>query len=166
MPNLSSRVKRDVTRAAGSTFWRTYLVTSSNITVAKKQLSSAATGDLMVVACVFQTDATGLAGPTNFEIGVNGETYGIDLPLVEAVSNLGASALRQAPHAAGNADTTNDNFMTVTASVPFLLQAGDNLTYSGSVAAGTGAGVCIVAIKFERIRDNADIPDKDQVSVA
>jgi len=157
MPNFEQRVAKQVVRAAGSSFWRKFIITSSTITVAKQDLSTAATGDLLVKECIFQTDATGLAGATNFEIGVTGETYGIDLPLVEAVSNLGANATRIAPHAAGNADTTNDNHMTVTAAVPFVLEAGDNLTFSGSVSAGTGAGKIVVAIKFERLVDNADL---------
>ena len=31
---------------------------------------------------------------TNVELGVSGEVYGLDKPVVEAASNLGASALR------------------------------------------------------------------------
>ena len=155
--SFSSKLKDKVVKAAGSTFWRTFIITSSSFTVAQQAMSSAATGALAVVACVMATDSTGLAGMTNVEVGVSGETYGIDKPLVEAASNLGVSALRQAPHAAGNADTTNDNFMTVTAAVPFVLQAGDSLQYSGSGSAGTGAGKILIAIKFERIDENADV---------
>lgn len=157
MPNLSSRVKRDVTRAAGSTFWRTFTVLSSDITTSQQALSSAATGDLAVVAAILQTDSTGLAGGTNFQIGVSGETYGPDLPLVETVANLGASVVRHAPHPAAFADTTNDTGLTVSAMVPFVLSAGDSLQYSNSGAAGTGAGICLIAIKFERLADGADI---------
>ena len=51
--------------------------------------------------------------------------------------------------------------MTVTAAVPFLLQAGDSLQYSGSVAAGTGAGICRVCVQFQRVHDGVDI-DSDQ----
>ena len=154
---FSNRLKNKVVKAAGSTFWRTFTVLSSDITTTQQALSSAATGALAIVACVFQTDATGLAGGTNFQIGVSGETYGPDLPLVETVANLGASVLRQAPHPATFADTTNDTGFTVSAMVPFVLQAGDSLQYSNSGAAGTGAGICLVAIKFERIDENADI---------
>lgn len=148
---------RNVIRAAGSTFWKTFAVTSSNVTVAQKALTGAATGDLIVEKVIFQTDATGLAGMTNFELGVSGETYGPNLPVVEAASNLGASVVRQCPNPSTFADTTNDTGMTVTAAVPFVLQAGDSLQYSGSVVAGTGAGVVLIAIKFYRVADNADI---------
>ena len=123
MPNLGNRLKSKVTKAAGSVFWRKFIVTSSNITVAQKALSSVASGDLIVKAVILQTDATGLAGATNFEIGVSGEAYGLDKPVVEAVSNLGASAHRSAPTGSIAADTTNDNGITVTAAVPFVLEA-------------------------------------------
>ena len=155
--SFSSRVQKKVVKSAGSTFWRTFTVLSSDMTVAQQALSSAATGALAVVTCVLQTDATGLAGATNFEIGVSGETYGLDKPIVEAVSNLGASAHRSVPAGSIAADTTNDNHITVTAAVPFVLQAGDSLQYSGSSSVGTGAGICLVAIKFERIDEAADI---------
>ena len=157
MPNFQAKLARKVNQKAGTSFWKTFTVLSSDITTAQQALSTAATGDLIVEACIFQTDSTGLAGATNFEIGVSGETYGIDKPLVEAVSNLGASALRNAPSGSIAADTTNDNHMTVTAAVPFVLQAGDSLQYSGSSSAGTGAGICLVAIKFTRVVDGADI---------
>ena len=162
--NLPSRVKKEVSRAAGSTFWRKYLVTSSNTTTAQKRLSGAVSGgDLMVLKVVFETDATGLAGMTNFEIGVSGETYGLDKPVVEAASNLGASAHRSAPTGSIAADTTNDNGITVTAAVPFLLEGGDSLQYSGSSSAGTGAGVCAVLVQFQRIHDGADIDGNSPV---
>ena len=154
----SSRIKKAVVLAAGSNFWREYVVTSSNSTVAQKALSSAVTGgDLMVLKVIFMTDSTGLAGMTNFEIGVSGETFGPNLLVVEAASNLGASVIRGAPTGSIAADTTNDNGVTVTAAVPFLLQAGDSLQYSGSGSAGTGAGICRVLIQFQRIHDGADI---------
>jgi hypothetical protein len=94
---------------------------------------------------------------TNLEIGVSGETYGIDKPVVEVASTLGASGLRIAPHPAAAGDTTNDNIMTVTAAVPFVLEDGDSLQYSGSGSAGTGAGKVIMVIKFTRLIDGADI---------
>lgn len=158
MPNFERRVAYNVVRSAGTSFWKTFILTSSNLTVAKQDLTGVVTGgDLIVEKVVFQTDATGLAGATNFEIGVTGETYGLDLPVVEAVSNLGANAIRVAPHSGGNADTTNDTHITVTAAVPFVLQGGDKLTYSGSVAVGTGAGKILIAILFTRVHDNADL---------
>ena len=154
---LATQVFERFRKAAGTGFWITKEITSSDITVAKKALTSVATGDLVVEKVILTTDATGLAGATNFEIGVTGETYGIDLPVVETVANLGASAHRSAPTGSIAADTTNDNGCTVTAAVPFVLQAGDNLTFSGSVAAGTGAGKILVAVYFTRVKDGASL---------
>ncbi len=157
MGNFAERVQKKVIKSAGSTFWKKFIVTSSNITVAQQVLSSAASGDLMILKVIFQTNATGLAGPTNFELGVSGETYGPDKPVVEAISNLGVSAIRIAPNPSTFTDTTNDNGMTVTAAVPFLLEAGDSLQYSGSASAGTGAGKVAISILFQRVDDNASI---------
>lgn len=156
MPNLQSRVGKVVAQAAGSTFWRTFILVSSDFTVAQKALTSAATGDLAIVECIVSTDSTGLAGMTNFEIGVSGETYGVDKPLVETQGNLGANASRSAFGVPPAADTTNDYGFSVTA-VKFVLQAGDSLQYSGSGSVGTGAGKILVAIKFERLTEQADI---------
>ena len=156
MPNFADRVAEKVGKLAGTSFWKTFVLTSSDFTVAQKALTGAATGDLIVEKVVLSTDSTGLAGMTNVEIGVSGETYGLDKPIVEAASNLGASAQRQYPSQVA-AETTNDNQITVTCAVPFVLQAGDSLQYSGSSAVGTGAGKLLVAIKFVRVADGAGI---------
>ena len=157
MGNLAKRVQHKVVKAAGSSFWKTFILTSSNIlNSAATDLTSVASGDLIIESVVLSTDATGLAGGTNFEISVNGEVYGIDKPIVEAVSNLGASAQRQYPSAVA-AETTNDNQITVTCAVPILLQAGDKLQYGSSGADCTGAGKIIVSLKFVRVSDNADL---------
>lgn len=157
MPNLQSRIKKAVVKAAGSSFWKTFILTSSNVlNSAATDLTSVASGDLVIEQVILVTDATGLAGGTNFEISVNGETYGIDKPIVEAVSNLGASAQRQYPSAVA-AETTNDNQITVTCAVPIVLQAGDKLQYGSSGANCTGAGKIMVALKFTRVSEGADI---------
>lgn len=158
MGNLSSRVQKHVERAAGQSFWKTFILTSSDIlNSAATDLTGAATGDLIIEKVVMATDSTGLATGTNFEISVNGETYGLDKPIVEAVSNLGASAHRSAPPGGIAAETTNDNGITITSALPLLLQAGDKLQYGSSGADCTGSGKIIVAIKFFRVTENADI---------
>lgn len=154
MPNLGERVKKKVTKAAGSSFWKTFALTSSNILLsAATDLTGAASGDLAVEQVILMTDATGLAAGTNFEISVSGETYGENKPIVEAVSNLGASVTRSL---ITGMDSTNDRFLSVTG-VPFVLQAGDKLQYGSSGADCTGAGKVLVAIKFTRIADGAEI---------
>lgn len=156
MGNLASRVERKVTKAAGSSFWKTFVLTSSNILLsAATDLTSAAHGgDLVVEQVILMTDSTGLATGTNFEISVSGETYGENKPIVEAVSNLGASVSRAV--IGGDTDATNVRLLSVTGT-PFVLQAGDKLQYGSSGADCTGAGKILVAIKFSRVTDNADI---------
>ena len=157
MPNLKNRVKNAVVKAAGSSFWKIFVLTSSNIlNSAATDLTSVASGDLIIEQVILATASTGLAAGTNFEISVNGETYGIDKPIVEAVSNLGASAQRQYPSGVA-AETTNDNQITVTCAVPIVLQAGDKLQYGSSGADCTGAGTILVALKFVRVSENANI---------
>lgn len=155
--NLKNRIKNSVVKAAGSSFWKTFILTSSNIlNSAATDLTSVASGDLVIEQVVLATDATGLAAGTNFEISVNGETYGIDKPIVEAVSNLAGSAQRQYPSQVAG-ETTNDNQITVTCAVPIVIQAGDKLQYGSSGADCTGAGKVLVALKFVRVSEGADI---------
>ena len=133
-------------------------ITSSDILTTVIDLTGPVNGgDLLLVRVVLATDSTGLAGGTNIEITASGETYGLATPIIETVANLGASALRVAPHSATAADTTNDNHMTVTAGLPFVLQNGDKLQINSTSAACTGAGKLLVLLEFERITAQADI---------
>jgi hypothetical protein len=154
MSNFANRVKEKVNKSAGSSFWKLFELTSSDILTTAADLTSAANGDLIVEQCILMTDATGLAGGTNFEISVSGETYGENKPLVEAVGNLSASVTRSLINT--GPDSTNDRFLSVTG-VPFVLQAGDKLQYGSSVAVCTGTGKILIAVKFVRVTDGADI---------
>lgn len=154
MGNFANRVKEKVNKSAGTSFWRVFEITSSNILTTAKDLTGAANGTLIIEDCIFMTDTTGLATGTNFEIQVSGETYGENLPIVEAVSNLGASVTRAMKP--GSDDRTNDRFFSVTG-VPFVLQDGDKLQYLCTSAACTGSGKMLIAIKFNRVTDGADI---------
>ena len=155
---MPGRIAQKADRRVGDVIYLSKVLTSSNI------LNSAATdlstpvlgGDLLVTGVTLATDSTGLAGGTNFEISVSGETYGIDKPIVETVANLGASALRKAGFAIP-AYTTNDNGLTVTNGVPFVLQEGDKLQFGSSVADCTGAGKILVVIELRRITPQANI---------
>ena len=154
MPNLQARLKKAVTKAAGSVFWKKFTLTSSSITTTAQDLTSATTGDLAITEVILATDSTGLAGGTNFQLTAYGEIYGPNTLFVEAVANLGASALRSLN--AGSDDSTNDRFLSVTGAKA-VLQAGDKIQYDSTVAACTGAGKVAIFIKFERIDENADI---------
>lgn len=155
MANLPNRVYKAVNKAAGTSFWQTYILTSSNIlNSAATDLTGTVVGDLIVEQVILMTDATGLAGGTNFELSVSGETYGENKPIVETVANLGASVTRSLVNT--GPDSTNDRFFSVTG-VSFVVQGGDKLQYGSSVADCTGAGKILVAIKYTRLSDGASI---------
>ena len=154
MPNLQSRIKKAVVKAAGSSFWKKFVLTSSDIITTAADLTGVANGDLIIEQVILATDATGLATGTNFQLNISGETYGEDKPIVETVANLGANITRSLIH--GSDDRTNDRFLSVTGT-PFILEAGAKLQYSSTVADCTGAGKVAILIKFTRLSDNADI---------
>ena len=154
MANLAKRVKNNIFKSAGSSFWLKKVLTSSDVLTTASDLTDTATGDLIIEQVILATDATGLATGTNLEISISGETYGENKPIVEAVSNLGASVTRSLINT--GPDSTNDRFLSVTG-VPFLLEAGAKLQVTSSSASCTGAGKIAVLIKFSRLQDNADV---------
>jgi len=145
-------------RHVGDKLFVKKVITSSDILTTVIDLTTPVTGgDLLLKSVVLATDSTGLATGTNIEITVSGEVYGLATPIIETVANLGASALRVSPHAAAEADTDNDNGITVTAAVPFVLQNGDKLQINTTDSACTGEGKLLVLLEFERIDVSADI---------
>ena len=131
-------------------------VTSTNIDTAASALTSAASGGrLLCIGGLFATDATGLAGGTNIELQVNGETYGMAAPVVETVANLGASTTRYWGFGFSD-DASNDRFVSDTA-VPFVLENGDRVDIASTGADCTGAGVVLIILFFQRIDPQADI---------
>lgn len=157
MSTFQENVKHMIRRSAGSTFWRKITVTSSSIkTATATDISATATGDLAITQIIVKTDATGLAGGTNFQIKSN-NAKGVVNVLVETVANLGAN--KQVVLSAGNADadtTTSDATPSVTSLIG-VLEAGKKLQVQNSAADGTGAGTVDIYIKFERIAENADV---------
>ena len=154
---MRSQIFKAITQAVGSLIILKKEIVSSAITTTLKDLTTVASGDLLVESVTLMTNSTGLAGGTNLQISVNGEVYGLNLPIVEAVSNLGVSAHRVAPSPSPAADTTNDNGMSVTAAVPFVLQAGDKLQYNCTGSVCSGVGKILIVIKFRRIDKGARI---------
>ena len=154
MPAFSSRLKNKVVKAAGSSFWIKKTITSSAITTSAQALSSAATGQLAIAQIIVKTDATGLAGGTNFTI-LSSNAKGVVNIAVETVANLGANATKVLAGLVPAADTTtSDGAFSVTA-VPTVLEGGKAIQFLNTAAAGTGAGTIDVFIKFERIDENA-----------
>src|SRR6267142_2556963 len=90
MARLTHNVKKAITKAAGSQFTIVKSITSSTITTVAQSLTSAATGRLRIVQIIVKTDATGLAGGTNFTI-LSNNAKGLVNILVETVANLSAN---------------------------------------------------------------------------
>lgn len=156
MPSLQHAVRKAVTSASGTSFWRFYTITSSTITTTAQNLTTAATGRLFVKQIIVKTDSTGLAGGTNFQI-LSNNAKGVVNIAVETVANLGANATRVLTTLPPAADTTtSDGVFSVTA-LPTILESGKRIQYSNTSAVGTGAGTIDIAIQFERVDDNATI---------
>jgi hypothetical protein len=152
---LPERIAKLVTQAKGTEFWIVKTITSSNITTAAQALTATASGRLAVKQVILETDATGVAGPTDFHLKTdNASGLGTTPFAAEAVSNLGANATRAMN--GGGDDSTNDKFLSITG-VPTIIEAGKKITYLGTVSTGTGAGTIRVAILLQRIDEGADI---------
>lgn len=156
MPNFQQKLKQVIKRSSGQIFWKKVTITSSQIVTATKlAITNAATADLLIAAIVVKTDATGLAGGTNFVIGSTNTLGNVNIA-VETVANLGANVTKSynSPPAADT--TTADAGFTVTQQVT-VLEAGQNMWVNCTGSNCTGTGKIDVFIKFERITDNGDI---------
>ena len=154
--SFSARLKNKVVKAAGSSFWVSKTIVSSTVLTTAQSLTTVASGRLAVVQIIVKSDATGLVGPTNFEI-LSDNAKGLVNIFVETAANLASAVKTHVLNGAGiNADTTTvDGVASVTA-VPTILEAGKKLQFIGTSSAGTGAGTIDVFVKFERIDENAD----------
>lgn len=115
-------------------------VVSSTIKTASPTVILTASGKLRVHAILLNTDATGLAGGTNFQIKKNST-----VKLAETVSNLGASA------------EVDGSAASVTALSGFVMDNGDTLSVQNSVADGTGAGVITITLLAHRLTVGASL---------
>ena len=147
--SLRNSIKKAVLSGSGMPISIQRVITSSNITVAAKDFSAAATGRIYIYDVIFKTDATGLGGATNFQITTT-NARGQSIVLAEAVANLGA-----------NKTVTIQNPKAQTSlaggAVETVLEAGAKLQYNGTVAAGTGAGTIEVTIIGEIIDAGATL---------
>lgn len=157
MSSFQQNIKHMVRRSAGQMFWRKITVTSSAIkTATATDVSTAATGELAILEVIARTDATGLAGGTNFQL-LSNNVSGVANILVETIANLGANATKVLRVGSAAADTTTADGTPTVTSLATVLESGKKLQVQNSAAVGTGAGVLTLHIKFERISDNADV---------
>lgn len=129
---------------AGSEFWITKTLTSSAITTAGVDITLTSSGGALAIRdIIVQTDATGLAGGTNFQITHN-NTSGLSAFFVETVANLGA----------------NKTASILTASqtkIASVLESGKKLTAKATAANCTGSGTITIYILFQRLASGATI---------
>src|SRR5258708_6850809 len=108
---------------------KTGLSSDIPVSTAPVNIATAFNSDIEIEDIIFETDATGLAGGTTFEIRASG-TFGLAVVVSMAVSSLGANV-------------TKSFFASTPWTVwnRFVLRQGSTLQIDSTVAACTGAGV-------------------------
>lgn len=141
--NVTIRGRDDI----GEEFWYVKKgVVSSTVTQAGLDISVASIGgEIAIEYAIVKTNATGLAGGTNFQITTN-NTNGQANMFVETVANLGANK-------------TVDSFTTSVAAgkVGAVLELGKKLTLKSTVADCTGAGTIDIYLRCKRLTAGADL---------
>lgn len=113
-------------------------IVSSTLTTSDVNIVEVLGEGIAIEDVIVRTDATGLAGATNFVLKADGITF-----FAEAVANLGANKI---------VDLTNASVTKTRA----VIKAGTKyVTVAGTVGAGTGAGVISVFIRFRRLDTNS-----------
>lgn len=120
----------------------TFNVVSSTLTTSFANKILVIGSPIMVEDVIVETDGTGLAGATLFQVKKS-DTVGNSIIFSEAVSNLGANK-------------TYD-LSTATIKNRSTCAANTYIGVLGTASAGTGAGVARVTIKFRRTDSNSQI---------
>ena len=115
---------------------KTGLSSDIPISTAPVNIATAFNSDIWIEDILLETDATGLAGGTTFEIRKS-DTLGLAVFASMAVSSLGAN-------------TTHDFFGTtpLTVAIPTVLPQGATLQIDSTAAACTGAGKWSMWIRY------------------
>lgn len=133
--------------AAGTYFTVTKALTSSAIlTTGVSVTGNAAGGDIYVQQAIFQTDATGLAAGTNFQLQAASNTEGRNVVWSETVANLGASVTE---------DFTSGSVQS--AAGGFVLKSGKSIAAACTAANCTGTGVLNIYLVCMRMADGASL---------
>lgn len=152
---LRSQLFKSLSQGAGSVFTIKKTITSSGITTSAQDLTTVANrGELMIEQIIVKTDATGLAGGTNFTI-LSNNANGVVNIFVETIANLGANITKTLFGTTAADTTTSDSAPTVT-SLTTVLEAGKKLQYLNTAAAGTGEGTIDIYVSFRRLSDGAN----------
>lgn len=133
---------------SGESFVVTVSVTSSSIpnnTQTGGAITGGCLGYVLVEDIIIQTDATGLAAPTNIQIScdnTNGLTGATTILYEDAIADLGAN---------------KTVIVSATGTFPMVLEPSSKLYIHGDDAAGTGAGVAYMYIKCRRVIDGSNL---------
>ena len=114
-------------------------ITSSTITTSDQNAFLVLGNGIIVEDTLVTTDATGLAGSTNFVLKAGSKTF-----YSTAVSGLGANVAVDLDRA------------SVTKS-RIAVPGGAFITFAGTVGAGTGAGVATVHIRYRKLDSNSGL---------
>lgn len=135
----------------GSQFALSIAVTSSaipNNTQTAGAITDAASAAMLIEDIIFETDNTGVAGPTNLELttdNAKGLTGAAAPNILQAVSGLGANKSVVA------------RVTSTTKVLPFVLESGKKLYLDGDDGAGTGAGVLRITLVGRRLAAGASL---------
>jgi len=130
--------------AKGSVFWiRKPYVSSLILTGSNADLTTASSGLLVIEDVIVQTDSTGLAGGTNFELLSDNSLGQVNI-FTETVANLGANK-------------TVDMDTTSLVGVRTVLANGKKLQLHSTGADCTGSGSIYVQVKLRRLEAGATI---------
>jgi hypothetical protein len=130
---------------AGSEFWlvKTGVVSSTIVTGGVDLTVPSIGGYIAIVDAIVKTDATGLAGGTNFQIQTN-NAKGLAVFFAETVANLGASK-------------TIDMTGASVTKIRTVLETGKKVQLSATVGNCTGAGTIDVHLRCIRLSAGADL---------
>lgn len=153
MSTLRQSIAQAIKRKSGEIFWVKKTLTSSGITTAAQNLTGAATGQIEILNVICKTDATGLAGGTNFVISSTNAKGTVNIA-VETVANLGANITKSFGNPPAGDTTTSDAGYTVTSTIT-VLEPGAKVQYNTTASGGTGAGTIDVFLECIRIDEGA-----------
>lgn len=130
---------------AGQEFWvsKTGVVSSTITQVGVDMTVASIGGPIAIKDVILKTNATGLAGMTNFTMTVN-NANGASVFLSQAAAGLGANATVQLSAAGTTKSET-------------VIETGKKITLKATVADGTGAGTIDIHMLCQRMTAGADI---------
>lgn len=155
--SLMAYAKQNVTNTQGQWITKSTVTSSeipdgSGVDAQTAPIATVSTGGAWLSDIIVQTDATGLAAPTNIEISIDNSkgayTDESEPICVEVIGSFGANVTFV------KSDLDTDN-------LPVYVEAGKSVYIHGDDAGGTGAGTADVILKWEAAELAATITESD-----